>query len=89
MPKYDKSLLMCIILPSKHHLVLENFENEGLVTNAKNPVDNIADPNQEAFNEENVEISKNIKDEFEMDPIFNEIIEPSLRINKGMKSVKL
>ena len=64
MPKYDKSLLMCIILPSKHHLVLENFENEGLVTNAKKPVDNIADPNQEAFNEENVEISKNIKTTF-------------------------
>ena len=36
-----------------------------------------------------LEFAKNIKDEFEMDPIFNEIIEPSLRINKGMKSVKL
>ena len=37
---------------------------------------------------ENDETSFANQDAFEMDPIFNEIIEPSLRINKGIKMFK-
>lgn len=71
----------------------ETFAIEGLVTRSKKDVDQITMSNNKPSTDEmllevnsqveNGKISNNQKDDFEMDPIFNEIIEPSLRINKG------
>ena len=76
-----------------HPFIPETHPKEGLVTSSaetdtneqKVSIDQRQIEDQIMMESENIEneAKRNDKDDFSMDPIFNEIIEPSLRITSG------